>query len=90
MTVRCSSITPQRLLRRAAQHPLQVLVDDALAKVRDHAGEQLLLAAKIPVDGHLRHARGSGDLVHVGALETVLEERPFCPANNTFTLHVEA
>ena len=41
----------------------------------DHGGKQRLLRVDAAIDGSLRHAEPFGDVVHLRALEPVLDER---------------
>jgi hypothetical protein len=83
-------VTILRFLRPPRKHPLQVLVDDPLAQIPDDAGEKLFLAAKIPIDRHLRNAGRGGDPVHAGPFETVPEENVLRATDNVCPLDVEA
>ncbi len=79
---------PQRFLRPFRENALKVFGDNLVAKLGDDAGEQILLAAEVPIDGHLGHPGAGRHLVHVGAAKTGGEEYRLGPAQNRRALEL--
>src|SRR5215475_12714996 len=64
----------ERFAWRKLEDLSEIAVDDPLAQVGDHAGEQRFLAPEVSIDGHLGDARAQRHHIHAGALEAVLEK----------------